>query len=201
MMRFAALVMAVMLMLTSCPKQPQEGQYGFAREIPQEEQAVRMSVVEKAQEYLGFHEEDGSHRKIIDRYNSQEQLPMGYAVQYTDKWCATFGSVVAMETELTHIIPVECGCQRQIELFQTMGSWEEDDAYIPLPGDFIFYHSDHKEAGDCTDWSDHVGIVVGVWENYIKVIEGNCYKAVRYRYILVDDASIRGFGLPDYGNA
>lgn len=173
--------------------------YGFAREVSQEERSARLTFVSTAEQWLGCKESDGSHRQIIDLYNSHEPLAMGYEVQYEDEWCATFVSAAAIGSGLTRIIPTECGCERQIRLFQQIECWEENDAYIPLPGDIIYYDTDHYLPGDCEDWSDHVGIVVGVWNNYIKVIEGNCSEAVRYRIIPVDDRSIRGFGLPDYG--
>ena len=200
MKRWYAVILFVLLLmvLAGCPLRYGSKEYGFAREVAEQERQVRMQVVQTAQGYLGYKESDGSHKKIIDRYNSQEVLPVNYAVQYTDKWCATFGSVVALDCQLTDIIPVECGCQRQIELFQALGCWEEDDSYIPLPGDYIFYDSDHKGDGDCTDWADHVGIVIGVCEDTIQVIEGNYNKAVGYRYIPIDDMSIRGFGVPNY---
>ena len=176
----------------------QNREYGFAREVPEAEAALRMKVVETAQRYLGYNESDGTHKTIIDLYNAQEDLPMGYQVQYTDQWCAAYGSVVALQCGLTDIIPLECGCQRQVGLFQELDRWQEEDDYVPLPGDYIFYHTGHVLPGDCADWSDHVGIVVGVWKNYIKVIEGNCNEEVAYRIIPLGDNTIRGFGLPDY---
>ena len=193
------LAVALLLVLTGCPWQYRNMEFGFAREVSVQERSARLQVVEMAQSYLGCKESDGSHKPIIDLYNSQEVLPVNYVVQYTDKWCATFGSVVAIRCGFTDIIPVECGCQRQIELFEALGWWEEEDAYVPLPGDYIFYDSDHASDGDCTDWADHVGIVIGVCEDTIQVIEGNYNRAVGYRYIPIDDKSIRGFGLPNYG--
>ncbi len=176
---------------------PDDAVFGFAREIPEAEQEVRLNVVRTAEQWLGCKENDGSFEPIIDLYNAHEPLAMDYTVQYTDQWCATFGSTVAIQCNLTDIIPTECGCQRQIALFEELGCWQEDDTYIPLPGDYIFYALTNKDE-DNTDWSDHVGIVVGTWNEYIKVIEGNNVEAVRYRIIKVDDPMIRGYGLPDY---
>ncbi|NBI73103.1 CHAP domain-containing protein, partial [Clostridiaceae bacterium] len=102
----------------------------------------------------------------------------------------------------TDIIPVECGCGQMIELFRKMGRWVEDDAYIPLPGDYIFYDWDDGGAGDCTGWPDHVGIVVSVSVsgNKIRVIEGNKNDAAEYREIAVNGRYIRGYGIPDYAS-
>lgn len=172
--------------------------YGFSREVSDEEAALRERVVQTAEGYLNCAEADGTHQAIIDLYNSHEPLAQGYEVQYTDDWCATFGSAVAISCGLTDLIPTECSCQRQIKLFADMGRWEEDDNYLPLPGDYIFYAWDESPFGDCTGWADHVGIVVGTFGPLIKVIEGNKDDQVAYRYLLRGHPEIRGYGLPDY---
>lgn len=174
--------------------------WGFYWKISQEEAALRLQVVKTAQSHLGSRETDGSHQGIIDLYNSHEPLAIGYEVQYTDSWCSTFVSAVAIQTGLTDIIPTECGCERHIGLFQSIGRWEENDNVIPLPGDVIFYDWDQGKPGDATGWSDHVGIVVGTKWPLVKVIEGNKDDCVSYRYLLLGDWQIRGYGLPDYAS-
>ena len=61
------------------------------------EQQVRELVVSTARAWLGKIERDGSHREIIDLYNAHKPLARGYAVKYTDAWCATFVSAVAIK--------------------------------------------------------------------------------------------------------
>ena len=173
-------------------------EFGFSREIPESEQQLRLTLVKTAESWLGAQEEDGSHQPIIDLYNSHEPLAEGYTVTYEDSWCAVFVSAAATQTELTDIIPTECSCQRQIALFQKLQRWEEADDYLPLPGDIIYYAWDDSPIGDCTGWADHVGIVVGTWGPFIKVVEGNMDDQVGYHYILRNDPTIRGYGLPDY---
>ena len=51
---------------------------------PMTEQEQRQKIVSIAQSYIGCKESDGSHRKIIDLYNSHRPLARGYAVKYTD---------------------------------------------------------------------------------------------------------------------
>ena len=172
--------------------------WGFYRKVSPEETALRMTVVQTAESYLGCKEEDGSHEKIIDLYNSLDPLPVGYTVQYTDSWCATFVSAVAVHCGLTEIIPAECGCERQIALFQELSTWEEQDSIIPQPGDLIYYDWNMEEKGECTGWADHVGIVVGTKWPFVKVIEGNLSDSVGYHYLKLDDIQIRGFARPDY---
>jgi len=174
------------------------GPWGFYRKVSEEEAALRLSLVQQAESFLGLRESDGSHREIIDRYNAQESLPMGYTMQYTDSWCAAFVTTAALEVGLADIIPPECGCERQIGLFQGLGCWEERDNAIPLPGDLIYYDWNMESRGECTGWSDHVGIVVGTKWPFLKVIEGNREDSVSYRYLPLDHIQIRGFAKPDY---
>ena len=129
------------------------------------EKELRQSYVNAAVSYLGCKESNGSHKKIIDLYNSHKPLARNYAVKYTDSWCATFVSAMAIKTGLTDIIPTECGCGQMIQLFQKLDAWEENDAYRPSTGDVIFYDWDDNGVGDDTGWPEHVGIVVSVSGN------------------------------------
>jgi len=162
------------------------------------EAALRQNVLQTAEIWLGCREADGSHQQIVDRYNAFDPSPRDYKVQYNDNWCATFGSAVALETGLDGLIPPECSCEQQILLFEAMGDWQEDERYLPQAGDYIYYVWDEWRRGDCTAWADHVGIVADTFGPVIKVIEGNKDDAVGYRYIFLNDITIRGFGLPNY---
>ena len=162
------------------------------------EKQIRSKVVDIAKAWLGCNEADGSHKQIIDVYNSHKPLARGYAVKYTDAWCATFASAVAIKAGLTDIIPLECGCEKYIQLAKGMGIWVENDAYTPQAGDYIFYDWQDNGAGDDTGNSDHIGIVVSVTNKVIKVIEGNKNNAVEYRDIEVNGKYIRGFVTPKY---
>ena len=177
---------------------PRNLDYGYAREGPESEKAMRQQLISTAEAWLGTVKGSSEHHQIIDLYNAQETLPVGYIVTYEDNWCATFVTAVALQNGLDDIIPPECGCQRQVARFESIGCWQEDERYVPLPGDVIYYAWDEIAFGDCTGWADHVGIVVGTSGNYIKVIEGNNNDAVRYRYIHKNNYTIRGYGLPDF---
>ena len=173
--------------------------WGFYWKVPEDEAGLRLKLVAVAQSHLGLAEADGSHQSIVDAYNSQEVLPVGYVLQSTDSWCAAFVTVSAMEAGL-EAFPMECGCQRQIGLWQDLGRWVEDDNAIPLPGDIIYYNWEQKDPGENSGWSDHVGIVVGTKWPFVKVIEGNYDDRVQYRILLLGDTTIRGYGKPDYSN-
>lgn len=158
-----------------------------------------IEVVKLAQSWLGKREANGSHKSIIDLYNSHKPLARGYVVKYTDSWCATFVSAISIKLGYTDIIPTECGCEQMIELFKKIGSWEENDARTPKPGDVIFYDWQDNGIGDNKGWSDHVGIVEKVSGTTITIIEGNKNNAVERRIINVNAKTIRGYGVPKYG--
>jgi len=113
-----------------------------------------------------------------------------------------FGGSIGPEAGLTGVIPTECGCGGYIEQFKKLGSWEENDAYVPQPGDYIFY-----DWQDGTDYAatdnkgapDHVGVVEKVSGQTITVIEGNMSGAVGRRTLKVNGRYIRGYGVPKYG--
>ena len=164
------------------------------------ENELRNKVVQTAKKYVGCKEADGSHKKIIDGYNAHKPLARGYAVRYTDAWCATFVSFIAIKCGLTDIMPTECGCGAMIDLYKAKGRWQENDAYRPAPADVIMYDWQDSGVGDNTGYPDHVGIVASVSGDTITVIEGNISDSVGYRTIKVNGKNIRGYCLPNYAS-
>lgn len=68
------------------------------------EQELRQSVVSVMRGWLGYSEKNGKFRSIIDLYNTQRPLPRGYAVQYTDEWCAATVTAAGIQAGLHDII-------------------------------------------------------------------------------------------------
>lgn len=165
------------------------------------EHDLRAGVCAQARSWLGRREADGSHREIIHIYNQITPLPRGYKLRYDDPWCAGFVSAVAQTQGLTGIVFPECGCIPMIAAYKKAGRWMEDDAYIPQPGDVIFYDWQDSGVGDNMGAADHVGIVIGVSGSVINIIEGNCGHQVQYTARQVNGRCIRGYGLPDYAAA
>ena len=155
-------------------------------------------VIAQARSWIGYNEADGSHKNIIDVYNSHTPRARGYKMKYTDSWCATFVSAVSIALGYTDIIPTECGCQKMIDLFKKMGCWQEDESVTPEPGWVIFYDWQDDGKGDNKGWSDHVGYVEEVKDGLITVIEGNYDNMVQRRNIRVNYKYIRGYGVPKY---
>lgn len=160
---------------------------------------TRKQIVAQAQAWVGLNEADGSFKIIIDTYNSHKPLARGYKLKYTDEYCSGFASACAIACGATDIIPTEVGCGKHITLFKNMGIWVENDAYVPSPGDYIFYDWKDDGKGENTDGASHVGIVEKEENGNIVVIEGNMTGGVvGRRTIQVNGKYIRGYGVPKY---
>lgn len=160
--------------------------------------STRSKIVAQAQYWVGRNEYDDSHVPIIDTYNSHKPLARGYKLKYSDAWCSGFASAVAIACGATDIIPTEVSCHYHVKAFKIMGIWVENDAYVPQPGDFIFYDWQDNGNGDNSGNPDHVGIVEKVENGVITVIEGNYNNAVGRRTLEVNGRCIRGYGVPKY---
>lgn len=156
------------------------------------------SIIAQAKAWLGKKESDSSFKEIIDTYNAHKPLARGYKVKYTDNWCATFVSAVAIKCGATNIMPTECGCEKMIEKYKALGVWVENEDRTPNAGDIIFYDWGDSGKGDNKGWSDHVGIVEEVKAGKISVIEGNYNESVKRRAIEVNSRYIRGYAVPKY---
>lgn len=162
------------------------------------EQQLRQAVVDTILGWVGCNEADGSHKKIIDIYNSHKPLARGYALKYTDAWCAGTVSAVAIVNNITDIMPTEVGVGKMIDLYKKLGRWMESDGYTPQIGDVCMYAWSDDGKGECTSGADHVGIVTKVSGTTFWVTEGNYSDSVKTRTMQVNGRYIRGFGLPDY---
>ena len=58
--------------------------FGYAHQVTPQEQILRDTVVATAEGWLGCNQSDGSHKPIINIYNSHEPLAMDYTVTYDD---------------------------------------------------------------------------------------------------------------------
>lgn len=164
------------------------------------ERELRLYLLDVAKSWIGYSEASGKFKEIIDLYNAQTPLPVGYKVKYTDEWCATYVSAVGIKAGLKDIILPECSCVRMIQLYQARGQWMERDDYVPDIGDIIMYDWQDSGSGDNTGTPDHVGYVAAVNGSNLIILEGNRSQSVGYRYIQVNGVNIRGYCLPDYAS-
>ena len=164
------------------------------------ETELRQKVVSTALSWLGTREYSAKHQEMLDIYNAQSPLPRGTRMLASWPWCAAFVSTVSLQCGLRDIMPTECGCPGMVRLYQEIGRWVEDDAYIPSQGDVIFYDWQDTGYGDNVGHPDHVGIVLDCDGQNMTIIEGNNANAVNKRVLAVNDRFIRGYGVPDYAS-
>ena len=167
------------------------------------EKELRHKVVNIMKGWLGWSEVNGKFKAIIDLYNTQKPLPVGYKMKYTDEWCAATVTAAGMQAGLSDIILGECSCSRMIALYKAKGRWMEDDAYRPDIGDILMYcwkDGDNYATTDQTANPNHVGFVGAVNSNTMTIYEGNKGEAVATRTVPINGRYIRGYCLPDYAS-
>jgi hypothetical protein len=163
----------------------------------------RQAVVDIALAWEGKNEADGSHKYIVDVYNSYTgEFPRGTKMQYNWSWCACTWSAIAIKLGYTDIMPIEISCGELITRAKNMGVWVENDGYLGKPGDAVLYDWDDKtgSAADNTGWPEHIGVIVETHEDagYFVVMEGNYDNAVKKRTLSINGKYIRGFVVPKY---
>lgn len=160
----------------------------------------RNEVVRLAESWVGKNEKDGSYKSIIDIYNSKGPFPRGVKMEYGWAWCACTWSALAKALGYEEIMPIEISCGYLIQEAKKMGCWQENDNYVPKPGDAVLYDWQDSGKGDNEGWPDHVGPVVYVNEKsgYFVVDEGNYSDSVKKRTVSINGKFIRGFITPKY---
>ena len=147
----------------------------------------RTNAVNQARSWVGCRESNGSHKKIIDVYNKYG--PKYGKVGYSAAWCATFVSAVAIATNNTSVIPVDCYCPRMLNNFAKK---TRDKKFTPQGGDVVFY-----------DWNwnkvpDHVGMIESVNGDSVTAIEGNYSDSVKRRTFKKGYSLLLAYCLPSY---
>lgn len=166
--------------------------------ITMTEQELRQKPVNYLAKFAGIREGSAEHKAILDVLNNSGLCPR-YKMTVKDAWCATAASAAYIATGLADIFPcVECSCGNMVELAKKAGIWVGNDAYIPKTADAVLYDWGDSGSGDCTGWPDHIGLVVSVSGNTIRVIEGNMSNTVGYRNLAVNGRYIRGFITPKF---
>lgn len=160
----------------------------------------RQKVVDLVKSWDGKNEADGSYKSIIDIYNSKEPFPRSTKMLYGWAWCACTWSALAKALGYTAIMPVEISCYYIIEQAKKMGCWQENDAYVPNPGDAVLYDWQDNGAGDNKGNPDHIGTIIEVYKDagYMVVEEGNYSNSVKKRTLSINGKYIRGFIVPKY---
>ena len=147
----------------------------------------RTNALNQARSWVGCKESNGTHKKIIDIFNGYK--PKCGAIGYRTAWCAAFVSAVAIKTNNTSIIPIDCYCPRMLSNFPKK---EKSKYYTPTGGDVIFFDWNRNKV------PDHVGMVEAVSGSSITTIEGNYSDAVKRRTFKKGYTYLLAYGIPNY---
>lgn len=163
------------------------------------EAELRQKVADIINGWIGAQRGDATHARILSIYNNHRPLARGYTVQVNDAYCATGASACYIEAGIADYTGTECGVERWVEEAKKRGIWVENDAHRPSVGDAVVYDWDDNGVGDCTGYSDHVGIVVAVSGDAITVTECNINNGkVGQRPLMVNARYIRGYICPPF---
>ena len=143
-----------------------------------------------AESQIGYRESETSFR--IDE-NGKQHGYTRYGLWYGNaygEWCGMFISFCLNYANIPEAdFPREANCNKWRSALRGIAVYEDDeDAYIPAPGDLIFFDI----TGE-TDDPGHVGIVARVDGDKIYTIEGNQGRAVREMEYKKDDKTIVGY--------
>lgn len=161
-------------------------------------------ILDVMRSWLGLSRTKGTHKPIIDLYNSHYPLARGYKASYTDDYCDITVSAAFIKLDAVDLIGgTECGVEEHIKIFDRKGIWQEDGTITPKPGYIICYNWDTSVQPN-DGYADHIGIVESVDTNArtMKVIEGNTNGGVVGRRIIpIGWGYIRGYAVPKYADS
>ena len=76
-------------------------------------------IIDVMKSWIGLSRAKGTHKPIIDLYNSHYPLARGYKVSYTDDYCDTTVSAAFIKLSAVDLIGgTECGVEEHINLFK-----------------------------------------------------------------------------------
>ncbi len=151
--------------------------------------------------WVGLSRSAGTHKPIVDIYNSHTPLARGYTVSYQDSYCDATVSAAFIKAGAVDLIGgTECGVEEHIQIFKQKGIWQEDGTVIPEKGYICCYNWDTTVQPN-DGYADHIGIVESVDHSakHFIVIEGNMNGGVvGRRTVPFGWGQIRGFAIPKY---
>ena len=159
-------------------------------------------IIDIMDSWVGLSRAKGTHKPIIDLYNSHKPLARSYAVGYNDSYCDTTVSAAFIKAGAVDLIGgTECGVEEHVKLFKKAGIWIEDGTITPEIGDIVVFNWD--DATQPNDgYSDHIGVVRSVGSKNFETTEGNMSGGiVGHRTVAIGWGYIRGFARPKYSKA
>ena len=154
------------------------------------------SLLSISRSYVDEQMYGSGHRRIVDTYNGQNPLPVGYKLKIDDDWCAAFVTAMSILSGNYALTGGECGVERFVQNeFQPKGIWL--GKVRPQAGDIIIFD------WDANRWADHIGYVESVSGDTVYTIEGNSGSpsAVRRQSYTWNMWQIKGYARPKWGDA
>ncbi len=154
------------------------------------------SLLSIARSYVGEQMYGSGHRRVVDTYNGQNPLPVGYKLKIDDDWCAAFVTAMSILSGNYALTGGECGVERFVrDVFQKKGIWL--GKVRPQAGDIIIFD------WDANYWADHIGYVESVSGDTVYTIEGNSGSpsAVRRQSYTWNMWQIKGYARPKWDDA
>lgn len=106
-------------------------------------------------------------------------------------WCHMFVSWCANQAGVsTSIIPKTSSTTNGMQWFKNKGLFKYKGAYTPKRGDIVYFKTGRS----------HVGIVEKVSGSILHTVEGNTSSQVARRTYALSNATITGYGVPQYTN-
>lgn len=177
--------------------------YFYGEEKEKEPEGVTAKdVLAVMESWVGKSRAKGTHKDIIDLYNSHTPRARGYKVTYKDAYCDTTVSAVFIKLGAVDLIGgTECGVEKHIDIFKKKGIWNENGSITPEPGDIVCFNwDDGTQPND--GYADHIGFVYAVDKSKgtMTFVEGNMNGGVvGYRYnVPIGWGYIRGYAKPKY---
>ena len=104
-------------------------------------------------------------------------------------WCHMFVSWCANQAGVkTSIVPKTASTTTGMNWFKKKGLFKYKGSYTPKRGDLVYFKTGRS----------HVGLVVKVSGNTLHTVEGNSSNKVCTRTYSLSDATITGYGTPNY---
>lgn len=179
------------LMCYSDPGADLESTQTWEKTLPEKLTGIHAKdILTVAASQLGYTESTRNY--TVDEGNTKGYTRYGawYGIPYGD-WCAMYVSF-CLHYAGVNTIPMNAHCPSWIYELQELGLYRNEEDYIPIPGDIVFF--DWGDDGG----ADHVGLVAEVNGENLKTIEGNSLNSVRYVDYLLSDTRILGYGqLPE----
>lgn len=139
-----------------------------------------IKLIETANKYIGCKEGDKKYTQLIQAF---EQTGNKYDGQGCCEVACAFFVLTFGEKKARKLIPITNYARGQSKL------WPDGLQKKPIPGCLVYFGSSEV---------DHVELVTEITGNRLTTIDGNSYHSVVKRYRYIDDANIKGYGIPAY---